>query len=110
MAPTEASILSNFLLTPAPLDAAISREQFAAPFPRAYQASEDVDILYRELSRQIAQGIEEVKANISAESQRGARQQRLISKAQRKTHQSQIDSLELQDIQMDMEVCFIVFP
>jgi centromere-localized protein 2 len=110
MAPTETSILTNFLITPAPLNAAISEEQFAELFPRQHKSSEDVQVLYRELSRQIAQGIEEVKANISAEAQRGTKQQRQILKARRKSHQTQIDSLDLQDIQMDLEVlcCLIL--
>lgn len=81
----------------------MSKERFAAYFGK-YSSHEDVQLLYRVLSQQIQEGMEEVKANISAEAQQGVKQQRQVVKARRKEHQTIIDAFELQDIQMTMEV------
>ena len=105
MAPTESSILSNFLLPPAPLPAAISLRQFRDLFPRAHQTSKDIPLLYRELQHQRAIDIDDVKRNIASEVQRGEKQKREVIRARRRAHRIQIEGLDARDIRMEVEVC-----
>lgn len=84
MAPSESSILSNFLLPPAPLQTIISLRQFTDLFPRAYQSNPAIPKLYRELQHQRAIDTDDVKRNIAAECKRGERQVREVARARRR--------------------------
>lgn len=104
MPPTESSILSNFLLPPAPLPVAISLQQFVELFPRSQQSNQDIQLLYRELQHQRALDIDDLKKNIAAEVQRGEKQKRQVVRARRKSHQTQMEGLDARDIQMEADV------
>lgn len=84
MAPTESSVLSNFLLPPAPLPTILSLRQFTDLFPRAYQSNPSIPKLYRELQHQRAIDTDDVKRNIAAECKRGERQAREVARARRR--------------------------
>ena len=71
MAPTEASLLTNFLVVPAPLPAIMTLAQFAALFPRPLRASPQVRALYRDLQQRRNAVVDAVAAGIAAEVRRG---------------------------------------
>ncbi|GME49118.1 cnl2 nkp2 family protein [Neofusicoccum parvum] len=84
MAPSESSILSDFLLPPAPLPTILSLRQFTELFPRAHQSNPAIPKLYRELQHQRAIDTDDVKRNIAAECKRGERQAREVARARRR--------------------------
>ncbi|KKY28765.1 putative kinetochore subunit nkp2 [Diplodia seriata] len=84
MAPNESSILSNFLLPPAPLQTIITLRQFTDLFPRTHQSNPAIPKLYRELQHQRAIDTDDVKRNIAAECKRGERQAREVARARRR--------------------------
>ncbi|TLD10213.1 hypothetical protein PgNI_05779 [Pyricularia grisea] len=73
MAPTESTILSNFLLVPAQLPTIISLDEFKALFPPQHRSSAQVRSLYRDLQRQRSNVVEEVSENIAEETSRHAK-------------------------------------
>ncbi|KAK2625840.1 hypothetical protein QTJ16_005152 [Diplocarpon rosae] len=97
MAPTEAKILSNFLLSPAPLPSIISLKAFTELFPRSQQNSPQVKTLYRDLQHQRARLTDAVAQNIGHEVQRGVMQRRLVARARREAER------EDQDDEADIE-------
>ncbi|PHH60518.1 hypothetical protein CDD81_1565 [Ophiocordyceps australis] len=73
--PSEADILTKYLLQPAPLTAIVSSEQWAALFPRSLRvsAASQLRSLLRDLqSQRNAAVIDSVAVNIAAEARRGA--------------------------------------
>ncbi|KAG9232185.1 Cnl2/NKP2 family protein-domain-containing protein [Amylocarpus encephaloides] len=97
MAPTEATILSTFLLPPAHLPAIISLQAFTDLFPRSQQSSPQVKALYRDLQHQRARIVDAVTHNIASEVQRGNTQQRAVVRERRKAE------TEEQDDEVDIE-------
>ncbi len=71
MAPSEASILEQFLLAPAQLPTVLSLDDFAALFPKPLQSSPHVRALYRDLQRQRNAVLDAVVADIDDEVARG---------------------------------------
>ncbi len=75
MAPTEADLLTSYLLQPAPLTAIITFEQFRALFPRAVGASpaqqRQLRSLFRDLQAQRGAALDTVAASIEVEARRG---------------------------------------
>jgi centromere-localized protein 2 len=103
--PTESSLLSSFLLTPAPLPLAIPLPKFKELFPRAHRSSPDIPILYRELQYQVALGIDEVKQNITAEVRRGEETRAQVARARRKAEKNDTNTLANElDLRMDVDV------
>jgi centromere-localized protein 2 len=102
--PTESSILTNFLLTPAPLPVAITLDQFTSLFPRQYQTSDDIRVLYHELQRQVTQGIDQVESNITAQVQLGEKQKRQVARSRRRQHHTQTHGVDIQHVIMDLAV------
>ena len=74
MAPSEETILSNFLLAPAPLHMIISLQKFAELFPKRLRSHPQIKVLYRELQHLRAQDIDLVKENIAREIRKGETQ------------------------------------
>lgn len=104
MPPSEASILRDFLLPPAPLPAIISLRQFTDLFPRAYHANPLIKDLYRELQEQRAIDTDDVRRNITAEVKRGEKQKRHISKIRQKSQSEAVAGIGSVDIEMEAEV------
>ena len=94
MAPTEATILSTFLLPPAPLPSIISLKAFTDLFPRAQQSSPQIRNLYRDLQHQRAQLTDAVARNIAAEIKRGNAQRRTVVRARRAAERQEQDDEE----------------
>lgn len=64
MAPSEESILSNFLLSPASLPTIISLQKFTELFPKRLQSHPQVKVLYRELQDLRSQDMDMITENI----------------------------------------------
>jgi centromere-localized protein 2 len=97
MAPTEATILSTFLLPPAPLPSIITLKAFTELFPRAQQSSPQIKALYRDLQHQRSRLTDSITRNIGAEVKRGNAQRRVIVRARRAAEK------EDQDDEVDVE-------
>jgi len=91
MAPTEATILTIFLLSPAPLPFIISLKAFTELFPKSQQSSPQVKALYRDLQYQRARLIDDVGRNIAAEIKRGNAQRRAVVRARREAEKEEQD-------------------
>lgn len=83
MAPTEAAILTNYLLVPAQLPAIISLQEFTELFPRAQRTSSQVRKLYRDLQIQRNALIDDVASSIEQQAKRGKVLRREILKSKR---------------------------
>jgi centromere-localized protein 2 len=97
MAPTELTILSTFLLPPAPLPQIISLKAFTELFPRSQQSSPQIKQLYRDLQHQRVKLTDAVERNIVTEVKKGIQQQRAVVKARRQSEK------EEQDDEVDVE-------
>jgi centromere-localized protein 2 len=97
MPPTEATLLSAFLLPPAPLPAIITLKSFAQLFPKSQRSSPQVKALYRDLQNQRARFTDAVAKNIVAEVKRGNAQRRAVVSARREAEK------EEQDDEVDVE-------
>jgi len=104
MAPTEGSILSNFLLLPAPLPTFITLQKFAELFPKSQREHPQIKLLYRELQYLRGLQTDEVKRNIAQEVKRGERQQREVVKARRTTEKHEMEDIDGREIEMETEV------
>ena len=87
MAPTEASILQNYLLLPARLPTIITFREFTAYFPKSQQSSPQIRALYRDLQRQRNAVVDAVAADIDAEVKQGRALRRTVAKARREAEQ-----------------------
>ncbi|KAK0108937.1 hypothetical protein ONS96_002774 [Cadophora gregata f. sp. sojae] len=97
MAPTEETILSTFLLSPAPLPTIITLKAFTELFPRSQQSSPQIKALYRDLQHQRARLTDTVSRNIAAEVKRGKAQRREVARARKEAEREQ------QDDEVDVE-------
>ncbi len=84
MPPTEAAILNDFLIAPAPLPSIISLQKFTDLFPRSQRSNPQVKDLYDELKGRRSLDIEHVKRNIAQEVRRGEKQRRQVIKTRRR--------------------------
>ncbi len=91
MAPTEATILSTFLISPAPLPSIISLRAFTELFPRSLQSSPQIKALYRDLQHQRSRLTDAITRNIGAEVKRGNAQRRVIIRARRAAEKEEQD-------------------
>lgn len=91
MAPTEAAILTNYLLIPAQLPAIISLKGFTELFPRAQQSSPQIRRLYRDLQTQRNALIDDVTSNIVHEAKRGKVLRREALRAKREAEGQEVD-------------------
>ena len=85
MSQTEAGLLSDFLLAPAPFPSIISLQNFTDLFPRPQRSNPQIKHLYRDLHEKRALDIEHMKRNIAREVKRGEKQKRHIVKARRRS-------------------------
>lgn len=102
MAPTEASILSNFLLTPASLPTVMSLQKFTELFPKRLRSHPHVRVLYRELQQLREQDMDLVNENIDKELDQGEIQKADLRKAMR---EAGVDGLGADDQrEMDLDI------
>ena len=99
MAPTESTILSNYLLPPARLPAILTLEQFTSFFPKSQQSSPQIRALYRDLQHQRNAVVEQASQSIEEEVKLGKHLRRAVAKARREAEE------EEQDDEIEIERC-----
>ncbi|KAI1432157.1 Cnl2/NKP2 family protein-domain-containing protein [Xylaria sp. CBS 124048] len=97
MAPTEATILRNYLLLPSRLPSIISLQEFASLFPKSQQSSPQVRALYRDLQQQRNAVVDTVSASIDAEVKQAKALRRTIIRTKREGQLAeQDDEIEIE--------------
>ncbi|KAL1983448.1 hypothetical protein VTN96DRAFT_10354 [Rasamsonia emersonii] len=104
MAPSEESILSNFLLSPASLPTIISLQKFTELFPKRLQSHPQIKVLYRELQELRSQDMDLVSENISKEVRRGAKQKADLLKALKASGIDAMNDSEHREIDLDLQL------
>ncbi|KAI9804813.1 MAG: hypothetical protein M1825_001181 [Sarcosagium campestre] len=105
MPPTESTILTAFLLSPAALPTFLTLPAFTNLFPRSQRGHAQIPILYRELQHQRALTIDRVRRNIAAEVKRGEGQRRDVVRArQQAEHDEMGDAGDERDRMMEVEM------
>lgn len=100
MAPTEAELLTNYLIQPSSLTSITTLDQFKALFPRPLQASPQVRSLYRDLQAQRNAVLDHVAADIEAEVKGGNALRREVIRAKREAAREDVDG----EIEMERAV------
>ncbi|KAI0125035.1 Cnl2/NKP2 family protein [Xylariales sp. AK1849] len=98
MAPTESTILRNYLLLPAPLPTIISLQEFTSYFPKSQQANPQIRALYRDLQQQRNAVVDTVASNLDNEVKQGKALRRAVAKARREaeTDEGIDDEIEIE--------------
>jgi len=97
MAPTEHTILTNYLLLPAQLPSIISLQEFIALFPRQLQSSPQIRTLYRDLQSQRNAIVDAVAEQIEEEAKHGKAMRRAVIRSKREAEmQEQDDEVEIE--------------
>jgi len=104
MAPSEESILSKFLLSPASLPTVISLQKFTELFPKRLRSHPQIKVLYRELQQLREQDIDLVNENIDKEVRRGEKQKAELRKALTATGVDGINEVDQREMDMDLQL------
>ncbi|KAI0203129.1 Cnl2/NKP2 family protein-domain-containing protein [Astrocystis sublimbata] len=97
MAPTETTILRNYLLLPSRLPSIISLQEFASLFPKSQQSSPQVRALYRDLQQQRNAVVDAVEASIDGEARQANALRRTMVRTQRENeHEEQDNEIEIE--------------
>ncbi|KAL1969525.1 hypothetical protein VTN77DRAFT_8963 [Rasamsonia byssochlamydoides] len=104
MAPSEESILSNFLLSPASLPTIITLQKFTELFPKRLQSHPQIKVLYRELQELRSQDMDLVSENISKEVKRGAKQKADLLKALKASGIDGMNVNEHREMDLDLQL------
>ncbi|KAJ5234214.1 uncharacterized protein N7469_003382 [Penicillium citrinum] len=104
MAPTEESILSNFLLSPAPLPTVLSLQKFTELFPKRLRGHPHIRTLYRELQQVREHDLDRINENIDEETQRGERQKAELRKASRASGVEAANADEQRELDVDLHL------
>ncbi|KAJ5478235.1 hypothetical protein N7530_003744 [Penicillium desertorum] len=103
MPPSEESILSNFLLSPAPLPTVMSLQKFTELFPKRLRAHPHIRTMYRELQQIREQDMDRVNESIDNEIKQGEKQRAELRKAITATGVDS-NSEEQREIDMDLHL------
>lgn len=104
MAPSEAYILSSFLLSPGPLPTVISLQQFTELFPKKLRSHPHVKTLYRELQEIRDQDLNVVNGNIDQETKDGEKQKEELRKAIMKSGIMDMNDHDRREMDMDVQL------
>jgi centromere-localized protein 2 len=104
MAPTEATILCNYLLLASRLPTIISLQEFTSLFPKSQQSSPQVRALYRDLQQQRNAIVDTVSANIDSEVKQAKALRRTVIRAKKE------GELEEQDDEIEIERAVLCQP
>lgn len=97
MAPTEATILRNYLLLPSRLPSIVSLQEFTSLFPKSQQSSPQVRALYRDLQQQRNAVVDAVSASIDAEVKQAKALRRTIIRTKKESEfEEQDDEIEIE--------------
>ncbi|KAL5343736.1 Cnl2/NKP2 family protein-domain-containing protein [Aspergillus crustosus] len=104
MAPSETSILSNFLLSAASLPTVMSLQQFTGLFPKRLRSHPHIRFLYRELQQVREQDMDIVNENIDKEVRQGDRQKAELRKAIAETGVDGAESNDQREMDIDVQL------
>ncbi|KAF7720022.1 Uncharacterized protein PECH_008105 [Penicillium ucsense] len=104
MTPSEESILSNFLLAPAPLPTVMSLQKFTELFPKRLRAHPHIRTLYRELQQIREHDMDRVNENIHQELKLGERQKAELRKAIRAAGVEAATADEQREMEVDLQL------
>ncbi|KAJ5777540.1 hypothetical protein N7520_000786 [Penicillium odoratum] len=104
MAPSEESILSNFLLVPASLPTVLSLQKFTELFPKRLRNHPHIRSLYRELQQTREHDMDQVNENIDNEIQQGERQRAELHKASLAAGVEAANEDEQREVDMDLHL------
>lgn len=102
--PSELSILSNFLLSPAALPTVISLQKFTELFPKRLQSHPQIRVLYRELQELRSQDMDRVSENILHEVRRGERQKAELRNALQMRGVDGLDAHDHREMDLDLQL------
>lgn len=102
--PSELSILSNFLLSPAALPTVIPLHKFTELFPKRLQSHPQIRILYRELQELRSQDMDRVSENILHEVRRGERQKAELRSALQTRGVDGLDAHDQREMDLDLQL------
>lgn len=108
MAPSEESILGNFLLSPAPLPTVLSLQKFTELFPKRLRNHPHIRTLYRELQQIREHDMDRVNENIDHEIKQGEQQKAELQKAALARGPDANDD-EQREVDMDVQLFQQVF-
>ena len=91
MAPTEETILTQYLVAPSHLPAIMPLKQFIELFPRSMQSSPRIRSLYRDLQGQRSALLDAVASSIEDEAKRSKALRRAVVKARREVEREEGD-------------------
>lgn len=103
MPPSEASILTNFLLSPASMPTIISLQKFTELFPKRLQSHPQIRTLYRELQELRSQDMDIVSENIMNEIRAGEQQKADLLDAAKASGVHGFGKNENREIELDIE-------
>ncbi|KAJ5662764.1 Kinetochore subunit NKP2 [Penicillium macrosclerotiorum] len=104
MAPSEETILSNFLLSPAPLPTIMSLQKFTELFPKRLRNHPHIRSLYRELQQVRDHDMDQVNENIDQEIKQGERQKAELRAALLAAGVEAADANEQREIDLDLHL------
>lgn len=104
MAPSEESILSNFLLSTAPLPTTLSLQKFTELFPKRLRGHPHIRAIYRELQQVREHDMDRVNENIDEETQQGERQKAELRKARLATGVEAANAEEQREMDVDLHL------
>ncbi|CEL05343.1 hypothetical protein ASPCAL06461 [Aspergillus calidoustus] len=104
MAPSEPSILANFLLAAASLPTIISLKQFTELFPKRLRTHPHIRVLYRELQQLREQDMDIVNENIDREVRQGESQKAELRKSVAKTGIDGAGPNDRREMDMDVQL------
>lgn len=104
MAPSETSILSNFLLSAASLPTVISLQQFTELFPKRLRSHPHIRVLYRELQQVREQDMDVVNENLDKEVRQGESQKAELRKSMAETGVDGADMNDQREMDMDVQL------
>ena len=101
MAPTEHTILTNFLLAPAALPSVVTMSSFKSFFPRAEQSSPEIKRLYHALQNNRSLLTDNIAENIELEVKRGNAQRQAVVRARRSAEKNALE----EEVIIEKTVC-----
>ncbi|KAL5046841.1 hypothetical protein BDW71DRAFT_181255 [Aspergillus fruticulosus] len=104
MAPSETSILSNFLLSAASLPQIMSLKQFTELFPKRLRSHPHIRVLYRELQQLREQDMDIVNENIDKEVRQGDVQKSELRECIAKTGVDGSGPKDQREMDMDVQL------
>ena len=101
MPPSEESILSNFLLSPAPIPTVMTLQQFTELFPKRLRSNPQIKSLYRELQQVREQDMDLVNENIDKELKGSEEHKAQLRMASKNDGVDGMDANDRREINMD---------